>query len=233
MERLSTRAANPSFRRPGFATDMRRWLFGGCVLAIVLAVLWLERRREQPTLFEPYVRDIEPAPVCPWREPEGDLQRFFPGGATYSSETRILSGVRVELAKQLGRLPEAEENSITLYRVFAGSNRVGTVLTRRVKGEHGGIELVLALNGSHEVDGVRLQRIREPEAISKCLHDPGWLGQFRGRSHHRGWDSDDVRGLPKEAHISARAIREGIRSLLILLAAAESTERPPKREPHH
>lgn len=214
---------------------MRHGLFwaGSVFVSAVLAVFWQTRTREEPALFDPAVRHIEPAPLCPWRETEADLQRFFPGWTEYVTETRILSGFRVELTQRLGRVPEPEENALTLHGVFAGSEKTGVVLTRRVKGEHGGIELVLALNQRGEVHGVRLQRLREPESVAKWLQNPEWLGLFRGRLHNQGWGSDDVRGLPDEAHISAQAISEGIRSLLILLAASESTEAPSTRTPHH
>lgn len=209
-------------------------VWAGCIsISAVLAVFWQTRTREEPALFDPAVRHIEPAPLCPWREPAADLHGFFPGATDYVTETRILSGFRVELAQRLGRVPEPEENGLTLHGVFAGAEKVGVVLTRRVKGEHGGIELVLALNQRGEVQGVRLQRLREPESVAKWLQSPEWLGLFRGRLHNQGWGSDDVRSLPGEARISAQAIREGIRSLLILLAASESTGAPLTRKPHH
>ena len=201
----------------------RALLWGTCAAAVILAVVWQvqTRMREPAVLFDPPVRPIESAPLCPWREPEMDLRTFFPEGASYITETRVLSGLRVELAKHLGRPPEPEENALTLHRIFAGSERIGFVLTRRVKGEHGAIELVMALNPNGEVLGVRLQRLREPEAIANQVQQGAWLARFRGRTHDRGWDSDDTGSLPEEARASASAIREGVRSLLVLHAATE------------
>jgi hypothetical protein len=201
----------------------RALLWGACVAAVILAVVWQvqTRMREPAVLFDPPVRPIESAPLCPWREPEMDLPTFFPEGASYITETRVLSGLRVELTKSLGRAPEPEENALTLHRIFAGSEKIGFVLTRRVKGEHGAIELVLALNPSGEVLGVRLQRLREPDPIASQVQQAAWLARFRGRTHDRGWDSDDVSALAEEARPSARAIREGVRSLLVLHAPTE------------
>jgi hypothetical protein len=201
----------------------RALLWGTCAAAAILAVVWRAqtRTREPAVLFDPPVHPIESAPLCPWREPEVDLRSFFPAGATYITETRVLSGLRVELAEQLGRPPEPEENALTLHRIFAGSERIGFVLTRRVKGEHGAIELVVGLNANGAVLGVRLQRLREPEAIATQVQQSAWLGRFRGRMHNRGWDSDDVSALNEDARASARAIREGVRSLLVLHAATE------------
>ena len=201
----------------------RALLWSTCAAAVILAVVWQvqTRRREPAVLFDPPVRPIESAPLCPWREPEMDLKTFFPEGASYITETHVLSGLRVELAKHLGRPAEPEENTLTLHRVFARSEKIGFVLTRRVKGEHGSIELVLALNPRGEVQGVRLQRLREPEAIAAHLQRTAWLARFRDRAHDHGWDSDDVGTLPEESRASAQAIREGVRSLLVLHAAAE------------
>lgn len=201
----------------------RALLWGTCAAAVILAVVWrVQNRKHEPAVFfDPPVRSIESAPLCPWREPEMDLRTFFPEGVSHITETRVLSGLRVELAKHLGRPPEPEESALTLHRVFAGAEKIGFVLTRRVKGEHGAIELVLALNTKGEVLGVRLQRLREPEAIASQVEQTAWLARFRGRTHDRGWDSDDVGTLPEEARASAQAIREGVRSLLVLQAATE------------
>jgi hypothetical protein len=211
---------------PAFAIDMRKQVIWSCGLAgaVLLSFgMFQARTDETPALFEPAVRSIEAAPLCPWRDPEADLRTFFPGATRYVDETRILSGQRVELAQRLGRLPEAEENALLSHRVFAGSECLGFILTRRVKGEYGAIEIVLAVSPRGEVEGVSLQRWREPEAIAHELRNPEWLQRFRGRTQARGWDGDDLRRLPEEARVSARAVREGVRGLLALQAAAQSS----------
>src|SRR2546421_232676 len=38
---------------------------------------------------------LESAPLCPWREPERDLQRFFPGATGTQEQLRILSHLRL------------------------------------------------------------------------------------------------------------------------------------------
>ena len=203
----------------------RALLWGSCAaVTLVVAGWWVQGRlTEPPALFEPPIRQIEAAPLCPWREPEADLRDFFLEGATYVTETRILSGLRVELTQHLGRIPEPEENALTLHRVVRGTEKLGAVITRRVKGEHGAIELALAINSRDEVLGLRLQRLREPASVASQVQNPVWLAAFRGRTHNRGWESDDISGLPEEARGSALAIREGVRSLLVLHAAAEAT----------
>lgn len=172
-------------------------------------------------VFDPPVRPIEAAPLCPWRAPEVDQARYFPDATSHVAETRVLSAHRVELKARLGRQPEPEENALLRYQMLAGSDRVGFVLTRRAKGEHGAIEVVLALDAESRVKGVGLQRLREPDAHARALADPAWLDRFRGRTHDRGWETDDVASLPEEARASGRAIREAVRSLLVLQAAAE------------
>jgi hypothetical protein len=213
----------------------RELALGAFVLGVLVIVAWRLHvaSRETPDIFEPKSRVVEAAPVCPWREPDADMRRFFPEANRYSTEKRILSGVRVELAKQLGRQPDAEENTLTLHRVHRGSRALGAVLTRRVKGEHGAIELVLAVAEQGEVRGVHLQRLREPADIAGALQNPAWLEGFQGRTHARGWETDDALDLPPEARLSAQAIREGIRSLLILLAVSEDPSVPSTGKPHH
>jgi hypothetical protein len=172
-------------------------------------------------VFDPPIQHIEAAPLCPWREPETDRQEFFPNATSHLAETRILSAFRVELQAQLGRQPEPEENSLLRYRILEGTHPMGWVLTRRAKGEHGAIEVVVALNTLGDVQGIALQRMREPDRIAKQLTDSAWLNRFRGRTYTQGWNTNDLDGIIPEARISAAAIREAVRSLLILQAAAE------------
>jgi hypothetical protein len=207
----------------------RALVLGGVLTAVVVSAIVLPSTRshtEQTSLFEPPSRVTEPSPLCPWREPDSDMHHFFPAANRHAAETRILSGLRVELADALGRQPGPEENSLTLHRISKDSQPLGSVLTRRVKGEHGAIEIVLAVTEQGEVRDVRFQRLREPSALADMLQDPAWLAKFRGRTHDHGWESDDAGGLPAEVRISARAVGEGIRSLLILLAISE------RRHPH-
>jgi hypothetical protein len=165
---------------------------------------------------------VESAPLCPWREPQRDLRQFFPGATGIREETRILSHLRVALIHDLGRPLTAEEMLLRPFRILMGRQPVGTVLVRRVKGEFGAIELVLAVTPDGRVRGVRLQRQREPEAVAAALTSPGWLGAFRKKSAdsplRMGEDLPTVSG---EATVSAKAVEEGVRSLLILLRAAE------------
>ena len=208
---------------------------GGITIAAMAIVVWWlrEASHDIPSVFQPSTRLIEPAPVCPWREPETDAQFFFPGANRHFTEKRILSGVRVELAKRLNRQPDAEENTLTVHHVYQDSRALGIVLARRVKGEHGAIEIVLAVTIRGEVHGVRLQRLREPPAVADALQDASWLAKFKGRTSSHGWEKDDLLDLPPGARDSALVIREGIRSLLILLAVSESPRVPSTGRPHH
>jgi hypothetical protein len=202
---------------------MKQRLILGCLLGAVgwLALWTLRSRFDEPVaVFEPPVRQIESAPLCPWRAPETDLPAFFPAATAHTAETRILSGQRVELAKRLGRPPQPEENALSRHRIFAGTNTIGFVLTRRAKGENGAIEVAVAVNSGGEIERVSLQRLREPEPVAKILRDQAWLSLFRGRTDSRGWESDDLCQLPEEARASARAVREAVRSVLVLEALA-------------
>jgi hypothetical protein len=217
---------------------MSRAIFlGAGALALAAAIVgWRINESSSPeTLLESKVRPPQAAPLCPWREPESDLKQFFPGATRYETETRILSGLRVELAGRLGRVPTGEENALHVYRIFQDKLALGTVLTRRVKGDYGAIELVLAVDPEGRVRGLRLQRLREPEPISGALQNPDWLRSFEGRNADSSWKmGGDISEVSAAAHASAEAIVEGTRSLLILLAAASLTNvSGPAVPPYH
>ena len=111
-------------------------MFGAGALALLFAaVVWRigDLSSSEPP-FEPKTKMPQAAPLCPWREPESDLKRFFPNATRYEPETRILSGQRLELAERLGRVPTGDENALHLYRSYEEQSPLGTVLTRRVKG---------------------------------------------------------------------------------------------------
>jgi hypothetical protein len=112
---------------------------------------------------------------------------------------------------------------------------LGVVLTRRVKGAYGAIELVLAVSPNGQTRALRLQRLREPEPIAVVLQNPDWLSAFVGRRAGSAWQlGRDLPEVPAEARASADAIIEGTRSLLILLAAAdEANSRSPAAAHHH
>jgi hypothetical protein len=215
----------------------RAILFGVGGLALLAAMVgWRITESSSPeTLVESKVRPPQAAPLCPWREPESDLKQFFPGATRYKVETRILSGLRVELAERLGRTPTGEENALHVYRIYQDQLVLGTVLVRRVKGDYGAIELVLAVDPEERVRGLRLQRLREPDSIAAALQNPDWLRSFEGRNAGSSWKiGGDISEVPAAARASAEAIAEGTRSLLILLAEASLTNVPvPAVTPHH
>jgi hypothetical protein len=215
---------------------MRRPLLLGAMGVTACAALigWRIGAPVPETFSDPKARPPEAAPLCPWREPELDLQRFFPGATRYETQTRILSGLRLELAQRLGRTPTGDENALHLYEVYHDGTRLGTILTRRVKGEYGGIEIVLALDTNRRVRGVRLQRLREPGSIAAAVQNTNWLAGFVDKRAEDPWRlGGDVPTVPSEAQISAAAIVDGARSLLISLATAEAAQAPRLAATHH
>ena len=205
-------------------------IFSAGGLALLLAlVAWrvVEPSPPSEVVFNPQTRPPPAAPLCPWREPAGDLKLFFPDATRQELEIRILSGQRMELAAQLGRTPTGDENALHVYHVYAGSAPLGVVLTRRVKGAYGAIELVLAVDPDERVRGLRLQRLREPEPAAQALQNPDWLRSFAGKRATDPWKlGHDVPEATPDARSSAEAIVEGVRSLLILLATTGQTNAP-------
>ena len=207
------------------------------MLALGIVVVW--RVNHWSSASEPpvEVKAAPPpaAPMCPWREPDADLKLFFPGADRCEIETRILSGLRVELAARLGRAPTGDENALRSYRICQGTNALGCVLTRRVKGTHGAIEIVLAVDPENRMRGLRLQRLREPESIAAALQNPDWLRAFAGKQADDSWKlGGDIPEVPADATESAGAIVAGVRSLLILLSTAgQSNLTIPAAASHH
>ncbi len=175
---------------------------------------------------------IEGAAVCPWREPASDLAALFPGATNARSEVRILSGKRLDLASRLGRQPEPEENALHVHQVLREGRSAGVVLVRRVKGEHGAIELVVGLNPAGTLSGIRIQRSREPDDIAAILASDRVLGSFHGcRAETELPGGEWVATLPAGARVSASAMLEGVRSLLVMLSISETSQVPRSPTP--
>ncbi len=171
------------------------------------------------------------ADPVPWREPEADIRRYFPGADGHREESRILSRERLTLIRRLGRQPLAEEYLAVLHRVLRGKRRVGVVMVRRVAGAGGSIEVVTAVSSAGKVQGLRLQRHREPVEVSRVLEAPAWLGRFTGKTAASDWSS--ASSVPEPAKSSAAAIVEAVRSNLILLEIAEAKGIPAASDAHH
>ncbi|HLV82091.1 MAG TPA: hypothetical protein VKT32_17505 [Chthonomonadaceae bacterium] len=161
----------------------------------------------------------EQAGLCPWRDPERDRKRFFPASSGYRDELAALSGQRPELQRRLSRPLTGEDNAVRIHRILAGSAPVGAIVTRRVRGESGVIELALAVGPDGWVVGARLQRLREPDSVAAVLQSSAWLGAFRGKTADSAWRlGQDIPSVPSEARPSAEAILDGARSILVMLA---------------
>lgn len=216
---------------------MRAVLYGVAGLGLLSAVFFWRTRGISSTSevpFEAKAKPPEAAALCPWRSPESDLFLFFPEATRHETETRILSGRRLELQKALGRAPAPDEIALHMHRVFRGGELLGTVLTRRAKGEFGGIEFVLAVDRGGLVLGVRLQRQRETAAVASALENPTWLRSFPGKTARDAWQLGcDIASVAPVAEPSARALLEGVRSLLVMLALAEQADQPAQSNHHH
>jgi hypothetical protein len=213
----------------------RQFLIGLIAVVLTSLVAWrINQSLSSETLFESKLKPAQAAPLCPWREPEADLKAFFTNATRYQIETRILSGLRLELAQRLGRQPTGDENALRLYRIYQEVTPIGAVLTGRVKGEFGAIELVTAVNSEGNVCGVSLQRLREPKAISDALQNREWLNAFIGKNAASAWKTgSDLPELPLEARPSGDAVVDGVRSLLILFAAAQELPSRSSVAAHH
>lgn len=168
------------------------------------------------------VVEHEAAGLCPWRDPDGDRERFFPGSTSAADVLVIATDRRRELAAGLGRRAGPEDYAARVYRVYDGSRGLGTIVPRRVSGQDGLIELVLAVSPAGRVLGYRIQRSREPDEIDRELESPGWQAAFRGRTEASGWRlGSDIPNVSQEARQSAEAVLDGAHAALVLLSLGD------------
>lgn len=162
--------------------------------------------------------------LCPWRDPQHDRALFFPTATETREETLILSGKRPEVAKQLGRPGTGEENALKVYRILHQDQFLGSIVARRVRGESGVIELLLAVRTNGEIVGAKIQRLREPDAVATALQSSSWLGAFTGKTRASAWRlGADIPDVPPAARTSAAAVLDAAHTLLVLLAIADET----------
>lgn len=160
--------------------------------------------------------------LCPWRDEDRDRRQFFPTATDVRDETLILSGKRLEVARRLGRRSTAEENALKVYRILRHNQVLGSVVARRVRGESGVIELLLAVGAKGDIVGARLQRLREPELVAQSLQSEPWLGAFVGKNRASSWRlGTDIPSVPPAARSSAEAILDAAHTLLVLLSVAD------------
>jgi len=163
----------------------------------------------------------ESAGLCPWREPDADLRAFFPGATGTRDETLVLSRQSLEIGKRLGHPATGEDRALQIHRVLEGDRERGVVVARRIRGDAGAMELVLAIDETGKVIGARLQRQREPDAVARALRSPAVLAALKGKTA----DSDFTPGadVPTAARADAQALFDGARAALILLDLSKST----------
>jgi hypothetical protein len=139
-------------------------------------------------------------------------------------EARILSGMMVPIQKRLGRTMTVDENPLRIFRVNHEGRSSGSVLLSRMKGEHGGIELVIGVDQQGAVRGVLIQSQREPGPVAQVITNANFLASFSGRNSSSPLRlGEDLPNVAAEARASAQAIADGVRSQLIVLSFAEKS----------
>jgi hypothetical protein len=210
-------------------TEMqRKTAYGvlGLLAIVALVAQWLSAAwfGANDIVSIPIRTPVAGASLCPWRQPEADMSTFFPHATSHRTESIALSHHLAELRKRLGRWPGPAENPLQIHRIYAGRQLLGSVLARRVKGEYGAIEIVLAVNTQGRVRDLKMQRLREPTPIAGVLRSPQWLHAFEGKTVESDWRlGHSIPDVPAAARPSAEAVVSGVRSLLILLDAAGRT----------
>ncbi len=167
------------------------------------------------------------SPPCPWRDAQTDMTNWFPGATRYYIADQILSGKRIELQKRLGRSLTADENRLHMYTVTSNSTEIGTVLTRRVKGKNGVVEIVLGLDPDKRISHFKIQRMREPQDVTDGLASLKLEEQLRGKDAASDFSEIKTESTVPDSAACASHIVDGVRTLLVLHDAGQSNL------PHH
>jgi hypothetical protein len=194
------------------------------VTLFIVAALWISRSTRTRSVAEGTSTRSprgENSSVCPWREPQRDLRTLFPEATEYVTETRILSQFMGPIHKRLNRPMTVDENPLRIYRATDGTRAKGAILVKRVKGEHGGIELVTGIDPQGRVCGVLIQSQREPDSVAQVITN--WLPHFVGKTAESALQpGGDLPEVAPDARTTANAIAEGVRRGLIVFSFAEN-----------
>jgi len=154
--------------------------------------------------------------MCPWRSPKADMQAFFPSSMRYEQRMLIFSDLRMDITKALGPKIPIDANGIYIYPVYDGKSRIGTIIPQRFPGEYGVIEYVAAFDPAGKIVGVKVQRLREPDATAKAIESTSWLGAFDGRDMKSGFVlGTDIPKVDPAASTTAQAFVDSVRRLTI------------------
>ena len=200
----------------------KRWFIAsGLAFAAIVFVALRPAKTQLAT--EPRASTVlESSPICPWREPQRDLAMLFPTATNVALESRIISGVMVPVQKRLGRALNPDENPLRLHRPQGPHGSLGSLLVTRVKGEHGGVELVIGTDTNRAVVGVIVQSLREPHGIARAITNSEWLAAFSRKTAQSAlMPGNDLPAMPAAARATAQAIADGVRDKLVVLEFAE------------
>ncbi len=198
-------------------------LLGISGIALAAALYFASHRPAEPSLplvdatSEQLRQKYEAgAGLCPWRDQEKDQARFFPRADARKEGRLLLSAKQQELTRRLGRKPTGEENVQPVFYLLQGGKPLGTILTRRVRGENGAIEIVLASDARKKPIGLKIQRSREPENLHEKLETLDFVRSCGPETETRA-----CCGSGNEA-----IVREGVKTLQILLAEGDAERGP-------
>jgi len=202
----------------------RLLLAGTLIVATAVGIVTVLHTMSGPSIEtmdavrSPSTTALENVGLCPWRSPDADRLHFFPSSTGFQDETIVLSRHRAEIASILGHAPAGPDNILPLHWILRKDTRLGAIMTRAVRGESGLIELVLAVDQKGSVVGAKLQRLREPDSVARVLQSPRRLGALRGKTASSNWRLNAVLpDIPSAARISADAVLDGARTMLVLL----------------
>lgn len=117
---------------------------------------------------------LKPAPLaavgCSLRNPDQDIQRFFPGATDYlvnyvsfeNQSPKALSSLERLLGEPLDSVYETSDVPYTLYTVYSGGNTLGYVFGTNQRGKYSNIQIIAVVDSALELEEVYLQTLRSP-----------------------------------------------------------------------
>ncbi len=126
---------------------------------------------------------------CDLNNPGTDVARLFPGATVYRIDyasiaarggDAMLSLIEARLGDKFRGLFETKDVPYAMYRVYRDTELIGYISGASQKGEHGGLQVFLAMDTIGVIRELYLQKLTSRAAAA--FRQPGFSRQFAGLS---------------------------------------------------
>lgn len=126
---------------------------------------------------------------CDLNDPDRDVKRFFPESTGYKTlyvsidkkgGENLLHQIEERLGDKFKGLYETKDVPYTMYRIYRGTEPLGSIHGVNQKGQYGGIQVFLALDLEGNIKAFYLQKLTSK--FAKQFRDAKFSQQFVGLS---------------------------------------------------